>query len=329
MRDIGLVKFNEPIKCLLTQGMVVGETFFDEIPNPDEPDGKGKRIYFPPSSVTVERDAKGKIITAKSADGTILKSAVERMSKSKGNGVDPDEMVEIYGADAARLFILFAAPVENELVWNEAGIEGAVRFLQRVWRFIWKWRDTLGNAPSGEEIKTETVTPNARKLRQKTHRTIKRIEENFESLQFNTPVAALMELSNAIYDFKVEPETASASDVYTIREAVEALVLMLTPFAPHFAEEIWEIITGNSQGILASGARFPVADEELTKADELEIPIQINGKLRSRISAAPDATKEQLEQMALADEKTKDYTDGKQIVKVVVVPSRLVNIVVR
>ena len=329
MRDIGLVKFNEPVKRLLTQGMVVGETFFDEIPNPDEPDGKGKRIYFPPSSVTVERDAKGKIITAKSADGTILKSAVERMSKSKGNGVDPDEMVEIYGADAARLFILFAAPVENELVWNEAGIEGAVRFLQRVWRFIWKWRDTLGNAPSGEEIKTETVTPNARKLRQKTHRTIKRIEENFESLQFNTPVAALMELSNAIYDFKVEPETASASDVYTIREAVEALVLMLTPFAPHFAEEIWEIITGNSQGILASGARFPVADEELTKAEELEIPIQINGKLRSRISAAPDATKEQLEQMALADEKTKDYTDGKQIVKVVVVPSRLVNIVVR
>ncbi|MBK8151348.1 MAG: leucine--tRNA ligase [Acidobacteria bacterium] len=136
MRDIGLVKFNEPVKRLLTQGMVVGETFFDEIPNPDDPAGKGKRIYFPPSQVTVERDAKGKILSATSVEGKTLKSAVERMSKSKGNGVDPDEMVEIYGADAARLFVLFAAPVENELVWNEAGIEGAVRFLQRVWRFV-------------------------------------------------------------------------------------------------------------------------------------------------------------------------------------------------
>ncbi len=329
MRDIGLVKFNEPVKRLLTQGMVIGETFFDEIPNPDDPDGKGKRIYFPPSSVTVERDAKGKIITAKSGDGTFLKSAVERMSKSKGNGVDPDEMVEIYGADAARLFVLFAAPVENELVWNEAGIEGATRFLQRVWRFVWKWRNKFRVAPSGAEITAEAVTLNARKLRQKTHQTIKRIEENFENLQFNTPVAALMELSNAIYDFKIEPETASESDVYAIREAVESLILMLTPFAPHFAEEIWENITGNSQGILASGAKFPVADEALTKADELEIPIQINGKLRSRISAAPDATKEQLEEMALADEKTREYTDGKQIVKVIVVPSRLVNIVIK
>ncbi len=329
MRDIGLVKFNEPVKRLLTQGMVVGETFFDEIPNPDEPDGKGKRIYFPPSSVSVERDAKGKIITAKSADGTVLRSAIERMSKSKGNGVDPDEMVEIYGADASRMFVLFAAPVENELVWNETGIEGAVRFLQRVWRFVHKWEGKFRVAPSGEESTAEAVTLNARKLRQKTHQTIKRIEENFESLQFNTPVAALMELSNAIYDFKVEPETASESDIYAIREAVEALILMLAPFAPHTAEELYSQIIGNDDGILANEARFPQYIEELTKADEIEIPVQINGKLRSRVLASPEATNDELQSLALADAKVIEQTSGKQIVKIVVVPKRLVNIVVR
>ncbi len=343
MRDIGLVKFDEPVKRLLTQGMVVGETFFDEIPNPDEPDGKGKRIYFPPSSVTVERDAKGKILAAKSVDGKTLKTAIERMSKSKGNGVDPDEMVEIYGADAARIFILFAAPVENELVWNESGIEGAVRFLQRVWRFVHKWQVRLSEPfavadglSRNSDVSQNKIQPpanagstDARKLRQKTHQTIKRIEENFEFLQFNTPVAALMELSNALYDFKVEPETASDADVLAIREAVEALILMLAPFAPHTAEELFAQLVGNEQGIQANGGRFPEFREELAKADEIEIPVQINGKLRSRVLASPDATNDELQAMALADAKVVEHTSGKQIVKIIVVPKRLVNIVVK
>jgi leucyl-tRNA synthetase len=327
MRDMELVGFSEPVKRLLTQGMVIGETFYDEIPNPDEPEGKGKRVYHAPSSVNVERDAKGKIISAKSADGTVLKSAIERMSKSKGNGVDPDEMVEIYGADAARLFVLFAAPAENELVWNESGIEGAVRFLQRVWRFVWKWREKITNYEL--RITNDEFSGEARALRRKTHQTIKRITENFESLQFNTPVAALMELSNAIYDFKVEPETASESDVFAIREAVESLILMLAPFAPHTAEELYAQIVGNDNGILANNARFPEYREELARADEIEIPVQINGKLRSRVLASPAATNEQLEEMALADAKVQEHTGGKQIVKIIVVPKRLVNIVVK
>ena len=219
MRDLGLVNFDEPVKRLLTQGMVVGETFFDVIPNEDDPESKGKRVYYPPAKVSVERDSKGKVISAKSVDGKDLQTAIERMSKSKGNGVDPDEMVEIYGADAARLFILFAAPIENELVWKEAGIEGGVRFLQRVWRFVHKWENKISNFKS--EISNEEFSNEARKLRQKTHQTIRRIEENFETLQFNTPVAALMELSNALYDFKVEPETASETDVFAIGEALK------------------------------------------------------------------------------------------------------------
>lgn len=326
MRDIGLVKFNEPVKRLLTQGMVVGETFFDVIPNPDDPSGKGKRVYYPPQQVTVERDTKGKIVSAKSADGKELQTAIERMSKSKGNGVDPDEMVEIYGADAARMFVLFAAPVENELVWKEEGVEGTLRFLQRVWRFVFKWSSRLSNCSRNEP---QEFSPDARNLRRKTHQTIRRIEENFESLQFNTPVAALMELLNALYDFKAEPENAAAGDVFAVFEAVESLILMLAPFAPHTAEELFSVLVGNDEGILANGARFPVYREDLAKAEEIEIPVQVNGKLRSRVSASPDASNEELEKLALADAKIAEYIADKQIVKVIVVPKRLVNVVVK
>ena len=168
-----------------------------------------------------------------------------------------------------------------------------------------------------------------RKLRQKTHQTIKRVTDNFESLQFNTPVAALMELSNAIGDLGVEPENASRDDIFAVREALTSLILMLTPFAPHTAEELFAVVIGNDDGLLANGALFPEFSEELAKADEIEIPVQINGKLRSRIMASPETANDELEKMALADEKVREYTDGKEIVKVVVVPKRLVNIVVK
>ena len=153
--------------------------------------------------------------------------------------------------------------------------------------------------------------------------------DSFETLQFNTPVAALMELSNALGDFKVEPEAAADGDVFAVSEAARALVLMLTPFAPHTAEEMFAALVGNEDGMLANGARFPEYREELAKADEIEIPVQVNGKLRSRVFASPEAANEELKEMALADEKVREYTDGKEVVKVIVVPKRLVNIVVR
>jgi leucyl-tRNA synthetase len=343
MRDIGLINFSEPVKRLLTQGMVVGESYYSE----------SKASYFPAEDVEIVRDEKGKVVDAKlKSDGSPVKVAVEKMSKSKLNGVDPDDMVSVYGADASRLFALFAAPVENELVWQETGIEGAVRFLQRVHRFIWKWQLALRKAPKSEPsavadgsdfgLKSEisnlkSANPpataggsdRARKLRQKTHQTIRRVTENFESLQLNTPVAALMELCNSMYDFKIEPDEASEGDLFAIREAVESLILMLAPYAPHFAEEMWEAIAGTSEGILKSGARFPEFREDLARADEIEIPVQINGKLRARVTASPDASQEDLKALALADAKVKDYTDGKEIVKIIVVPNRLVNIVVK
>ncbi len=318
MRDIGLVKFNEPVKRLLTQGMVIGETFFD--------DENGKKIYFSPNTVSVKRDEKGKLVSATNVDGKSLKTAVERMSKSKGNGVDPDEMVEIYGADASRLFVLFAAPAENELLWKEEGVEGTKRFLQRVYRFVWKWHTAVSSEQSA--VSSEGVSSEAKKLRRKTHQTIQRIEESFETLQFNTPVAALMELSNALGDWKIEPSAASKGDLFAIREGLESLILMLAPFAPHFAEEMYAKLVGNDDGILANGGKFPEFKAELAKADEIEIPIQINGKLRSKVIASPETPNAELEKMALADEKVKEWVDGKEIVKIVVVPKRLVNIVV-
>src|SRR2546423_1450882 len=285
MRDMGLVKFNEPVTRLLTQGMVTNLV-----------------------------------------EGT---NEWKAMSKSLGNGVDPDEMIQAFGADATRLFVLFAAPVENELRWSESGIEGAVRFLRRVWMMVYRYaglrpaavRENVNDEQAGG-LRTQT-----RALRRKTHQTIARVTADFEKLDLNTNVAALMELLNAISDFNLEPADASASDAFAVREALEALVIMLAPLSPHIAEEMWEGL--GHQGGLLKGAPWPVADPEFAKKDELEIPVQVNGKLRSRVVVAPDISEEELRSLALADAKVQSFIDGHQVVKVIVVQQRLVNVVVK
>ena len=281
MRDIGMVNFDEPVKRLLTQGMVTNRV-----------------------------------------EGT---DEWKAMSKSLGNGVDPDEMIKAFGADATRLFVLFAAPVENELRWSETGIEGAVRFLRRVYTMIWRWQERLSNpSPAG----AMEFSPEARTLRRKTHQTIAKITSDFEQLHLNTSVAALMELFNQITDFNADPTKASEADVFAVREALEALVIMLAPFAPHVAEEMWEGL-GHPNGLLSETPRWPSADPELARREELEIPIQVNGKLRSKVIVAPDVSEEDLRASALADERVRALIDGREVVKVIVVPRRLVNIVIR
>ena len=291
MRDLGLVKFNEPVKRLLTQGMVTNRV-----------------------------------------EGT---NEWKAMSKSLGNGVDPDEMIEAFGADATRLFILFAAPVENELRWSETGIEGAVRFLRRVWTMVYKWRPgSAGILPAHTEdgmragsLRSQEFSDAARALRRKTHQTIARVTDDFEKLDLNTNVAALMELSNALGEFNVEPASAAEADKFAVREAIEALVIMLAPFSPHIAEEMWEGL-GHEGGLLNS-AQWPVADPELAKQEELEIPVQVNGKLRSRVIVSPDISEADLRELALADSKVQSFIDGHKVIKVIVVPQRLVNVVVK
>ncbi|MBA2340626.1 MAG: leucine--tRNA ligase [Pyrinomonadaceae bacterium] len=335
MRDIGLVSFGEPVKNLLTQGMVVAETFYRE----DE----GKRVYFNPADVRVERDAKGRITSAVliSDNRAVTVGDIEKMSKSTNNGVDPNEMIDAYGADAVRVFTLFAAPPENELRWSEAGIDGAVRFLRRVYSMIWKWADVLANDSLGGTPQiNETVLrnlPELRRLRQMTHRTIARVTTDFERLHFNTSVAALMELMNAVGDFDAlqrevteAPPEYHATARFVMREALEALVIMLAPFAPHAAEEMWAGL-GHTGGILRDAetqARWPQADAVLARKEELEIPVQVNGKLRGRLRVAAETGEEDLRQAALADERVRGFIEGRDVVKVIVVPQRLVNIVV-
>jgi leucyl-tRNA synthetase len=281
MRDMGLVKFNEPVKRLLTQGMVT-----NRVEATDE---------------------------------------FKAMSKSLGNGVDPDEMIEAFGADATRLFVLFAAPVENELRWSETGIEGAVRFLRRVWTMVYRHAGVRPAEDAGG-VRTD-FSDAARALRRKTHQTIARVTDDFEKLDLNTNVAALMELLNALGDFNADPASASEADAFAAREAIEALVVMLAPFSPHVADEMWAGL-GHEGGLL-KGAPWPVADSELAKKEELEIPVQVNGKLRSRVVVAPDVSDEDLRTMALADGKVQSFIDGHKVVKVIVVPQRLVNVVVK
>ncbi|HET6861419.1 MAG TPA: class I tRNA ligase family protein, partial [Pyrinomonadaceae bacterium] len=237
-----------------------------------------------------------------------------------------DQMISAFGADASRLFVLFAAPVENELRWSETGIEGAVRFLRRVYSAVYKWTDRLADAPS--TVDNEELSTGARALRRKTHQTIAKITSDFDQLHLNTSVAALMELFNQLTDLNVDPSRASRSEVFVVREALEALVVMLAPFAPHVGEEMWEGL-GHTNGLLTGRAIWPTADPELARREELEIPIQINGKLRSRLITAPEVSEDELRAAALADDKVKALIDGQEVLKVVVVPRRLVNIVVR
>ncbi|MCA1818353.1 MAG: leucine--tRNA ligase, partial [Acidobacteria bacterium] len=323
MRDIGLVSFDEPVKRLMTQGMVVAETFYR--------DGEeaGQKVYYNPADVEVVRDDKGRVASASlRSDGLpVTVGAFEKMSKSTNNGVDPDEMIEAYGADPVRIFSLFAAPVENDLRWQEAGIDGALRFLRRVHSTAYRWREQF-NEVARESPDAAGSSDAARGLRRKTHQTILRVAEDIEAMHFNTAIAALMELLNGLGDSGVAPERASAAERFAVREALESLVLMLAPFAPHEAEELWEGL-GHAGGILGGGARFPVADPELAKKEQLEIPVQVNGRLRGRLVASPDATEGELRAAALADERVRGFVEGHEIVKVIVVPRRLVNIVVK
>jgi leucyl-tRNA synthetase len=241
-------------------------------------------------------------------------------------------MIAAFGADAARVFILFAAPVENELRWIETGIEGAVRFLRKIYLMVWRWHERLSDSSQRQDAPSaEKLSPRALALRRKTHQTIARVTNDFEHLHLNTSVAALMELFNELSDFNAQPATASVADLFVVREALESLTLMLAPFSPHMAEEIWERL-GHTGGLIdrrGQGPKWPKANAELARKTELEIPIQVNGKLRSRVLASPEVTEDELRAAAVADEKVRPFTEGREVLKIIVVPQRLVNIVVR
>jgi leucyl-tRNA synthetase len=252
--------------------------------------------------------------------GMVLKDGAV-MSKSKGNVVDPDTMLQKVGADALRLYVMFVAPPEKEVEWTDSGLDGSYRWLNRVWRIAHQWL----NAPAAP-IDPANLTGPERALRRKTHETIRRVTLDIEERQqFNTAVSAMMELVNELYAFTdAQDESPSAQAGAVAREAIESLIVMLSPFAPHTAEELWEKY-GHEGSLLA--ATWPTYDAEIAKAEEVVIPVQVNGKVRSRITASPSASEPELERLALADAAVRTHLEGKSVKKVIVVKGRLVNVV--
>lgn len=318
MRDVGLVTSDEPFTRLLTQGMVVAETYFT--------DDQGRREYVTPAEVDVERDAKGKIVAAKrKTDASeVTVGGMQKMSKSLGNGADPQEMIDRYGADTVRLFSMFAAPPDQSLEWNDAGVEGASRFIKRFYNIS---RDLIdGGVPEQKMSASLAADLNEaqRALRLKTHQTIKKVSDDMHRrYTFNTAIAAVMELLNDVNRFKAETDLDRA----VLCEAVESATLMLAPVTPHVCHEIWKSLNA-SDATPVVDASWPKVDESALVQDEIEMVVQVNGKLRSKITVASDADKATCESMALADENVQRHTEGKTVRKVIVVPNKIVNIVV-
>lgn len=322
MRDVGLLTSDEPFTRLLTQGMVVAETYFTE-------DERGRKEYVPPAEVDVERDNKGKVVGAKRiADGSaVVVGGMQKMSKSYLNGADPQEMIDRYGADTVRLFSMFASPPDQSLEWNDAGVEGASRFIKRFHKSCYELINSGLPANPSEKF-PEKLTDKQRALRLKTHQTIKKVTDDMQRrYTFNTAIAAVMELMNEVNRYK--PETDA--DKAVVREAIKSATLMLAPVTPHVCHEIWNALQGDGGSAEAGpivDASWPKVDESALVQDEIELVVQVNGKLRSKITVPSGAGKDDCEKLAMADANAQRHIEGKTVRKVIVVPGKLVNIVV-
>ena len=317
VRDLGLIKVGEPFAGLLTQGMVCKETYRCE----------EHGWLFPGEQIGSEKSGWRCAQCQRPAE----KGRVEKMSKSKKNIVDPEQLIATYGADTARLFSLFAAPPEKDLEWSDDGVEGAYRFLGRVWRLVHELAPTIRTPLSRDFAAAEAAgAPGAARvsnLRRLTHRTIKKVTEDIErEFQFNTAVAALMEFVNGLYKVAAETrEGGKTEEATALREAIEALLLLLSPFAPHLAEELWAA-TGHAASLARQA--WPAFDEALLKEEILTIPVQVNGKLRSKLEVPAEWSKEQVVMAAQQDGRVREWIEGKPVKNVVYVDKRLVNIVV-
>ncbi|MEE9542504.1 MAG: leucine--tRNA ligase, partial [Thermodesulfobacteriota bacterium] len=312
VRDLGLIDFGEPFKNLLTQGMVCKET----LKCPEH------GYIYPEDSVTEN----GKKICAE-CKAALVVGRVEKMSKSKKNVIDPDKIIERYGADTTRLFTLFASPPTKDLDWSEDGVEGSYRFLSRVWRLVVEHEDLLKESKAytgGGELTSDKQ----KELHRKTHETIRKVGRDIEErFHFNTAISAIMELVNTLYLFKgVDNALEISVDKELFKEAVEAVILTLSPFAPHITEELWARI-GKEGGVFDNG--WPTFDERATIVSEIEVVVQINGKVRSKVSVAAGADKEEVERAVMNDEKVLKWLEGKEVQKFIYVPGKITNLVVK
>jgi leucyl-tRNA synthetase len=308
LKELGLVDYKEPFTRLLTQGMVCKETLSCPehgflLPEEIDDDGGGRRCGKCGESIVVGR--------------------IEKMSKSKKNVVDPNVLLAKYGADTTRLFCLFAAPPERDLEWSEQGVDGGYRFLNRVWRFFTSWVDAVEGVPSFNG-KAEVLDNEARDLYRKIHETIQRVSKDIEDrFHFNTAISGVMELFNVMSG--VEPGDLARETISVMRLSMDTVALLLSPIVPHFAEELWQAL-GHDASVLLEP--WPTYKKSALETDELEIVVQVNGKLRSRFTVAADADDDTLKEIALADERVQKFIEGQSIKKTIVVKRKLVNIVV-
>lgn len=316
MNDEGIVSVREPFKQLLTQGMVLAATYYRE-------SADGKKTWFNPAEVRVQTDDKGRPVSAVlEADGQpVVIGGVEKMSKSKNNGVDPQQIIDAYGADTARLFMMFASPPEQSLEWSDAGVEGAHRFLRRLWRTVYEFVQNGGSGVSKFSGSQEALSGSLKDLRFKLHSTIAKVTDDYDRRQqFNTAIAAVMELLNQ-YD---KTDTSDEHNQAVAREVLEAVILLLSPIVPHICETLWDELAGGNLWQQS----WPAVDNAALVQTEIEIRVQVNGKLRDKIQIAADADEATVKAAALATAGAQKFMEGKEPKKIVVVPKRLVNIVV-
>ncbi len=311
MRDEGVVQGNEPFTNLLTQGMVLADTFYREAES-------GKKTWFNPADIELEKDEKGRVLSAKyKEDGQeVVVGGQEKMSKSKNNGIDPQAIIDQYGADTARVFMMFAAPPDQSLEWSDAGVEGANRFLKRVWRLATGFLEQGNNAAT---IDKANLSKDAQDLRRKTHETIQKVGDDIERRHaFNTAIAAMMELLNANNKFEAKDE----NDVAVARESITTLLTLLAPFAPHLSQTLLAEF-----GIELTTAAFPAVDESALTRNTQTIVVQVNGKLRGKLEVSVDASKEDILAQAKALPEVQQFLTA-PTKKEIVVPNKLVNLVV-
>ncbi len=317
MRDLGLVSFDEPFANLLTQGMVLNEIFFRKT-------GSGRIRYFNPTEVDVQYNGEGKRTGAiLRADGQPVESGgIGTMSKSKNNGIDPQEIIEQYGADTARLFMMFASPPTQTLEWSDAGVEGAFRFLRRLWRQVYLHMREAGKAAAAAPVPHQEYPACLRDLRCQLHQTIVKVTDDLERRHtFNTAIAAIMELMNELSGVQ---ETGAAAR-QLMQEALENIVLLLSPIVPHICHALWRELKPGTELL---NQPWPLADDQALVQDEIEIVVQINGKLRGQIRIAREADRDTIERAVLGDEHIQRSIADRTIKRVIIVPGKLVNIVV-
>jgi len=313
MRDVGQVDSDEPFTNLLTQGMVVAPTFYRE-------QADGKKHYYNPADVDVQLDERGRPLGASlKADGRpVAIGGTEKMSKSKNNGVDPQALIDRYGADTARLFMMFAAPPEQSLEWSDSGVEGGFRFLRRLWKQVAVHVDD-GPAP---QLDKTALNEAQKAMRRQTHETLRKVSDDIgRRYTFNTAIAANMELLNALAKF----DDASDQGRAVRQEALELVVLMLSPIVPHICHRLWQEL-GHAETVATMA--WPKVDESALVQNTVELVVQINGKLRGKITVPVDAANDAVEAAALGDPNVQRFVEDKPVKKVIVVPRKLVNIVV-